>query len=941
MNKPINQHHWELWLKVAQKRPIDRNASDEEELMKLLASIRFFYENLELKMSPEDFFSIAHKYLKYERFERESFVYHDGQPADKLYIILKGAAKEYEARPLNEIESEVIKLTEESPRLVKAELEEDQREFYKIKALQVRSRNLNTIPVALKKKLTSRFGKAAHASLIGKLKAMNSSKILSRHSSSDELGSVILSNKPSIAESPALNKKKNDRKAKIPKELNAITQIIQKAKEAHDYQLFGAQTEYQKQYFYRNVFKYRVTKTLKTGEILGEQALRSYKPRNATCVAAEDLHTVSLSKDDFIRAATELLESMKGKADYFKELLSRHNQEEVEKLSYYFSEVKMHNKSLVYKQGEEPDAFYFIRSGSITLAREPVIPHVGAKLIRNKSEDKNCSQARSRLNKSCHNLLPIKKQPISVLNLTQGQFFGEELILSANRRVFTAISDSHNTLVYRLSHFSYRKIMSQFSQIFESLRTLSRTKYTWRSGRIKELFETEADREERARLVLEFSTAKMLSEKLMVVQVPLDIARNMPIMQVSPKRVRQRHLEEDVDLKRKYGKQTQQATFQTAVPKETESVDLQKLHDSYKSRFHRETYDETLLVKRTIAKVKPSRIENTEKNFQALFPKQKSKPLESKMLTSSNPKIQILQYEMNTETLTLNNSDRELTPTNQATEGSRCYLSPQLDESHISNRASNLDSETHSTRRIDSFPSRNSISPSTNALHPTSIPDDGYDAKRVNASSLEFQKFGSASKLSQDYKLYSKNNGPQGRKKSSSIDRITTISKDSIHKRSSSQAQMPTEWDLDAPVPLTAYSGLTKNPKNIKTQLRSILNSLDINPNKLTSLHRRDTINYILAPSSHLPSISTLKTHSPCNSLINLKSHHRKYSKLGSLNVPSAHDNMQPRKPNFSAIHHAQSLHKEMNQVLKVLSPNEFEAGYNLKGKKFFLENEK
>lgn len=164
-------------IEILKKKVIDRSATENEKLIQLIASIRFFSENIELKMSPEDFFQYVPQYLKYERFERNEFIYHHTHPADKFYILLKGLIRSYELRPQKEVEAEIMKKNaKNSPNRSLLKLDHEEARMFKVNTIQTkplqRAASLSAIPESLKEKIKDRFGKMAHQKLITRLKEM-------------------------------------------------------------------------------------------------------------------------------------------------------------------------------------------------------------------------------------------------------------------------------------------------------------------------------------------------------------------------------------------------------------------------------------------------------------------------------------------------------------------------------------------------------------------------------------------------------------------------------------------------------------------------------------------------------------------------------------------------------------------------------------------------
>ena len=112
--------------------------------------------------------------------------------------------------------------------------------------------------------------------------------------------------------------------------------------------------------------------SLQDGDSFGELALLSEKPRATTVEAKEVSVLAVLSKQDFKKILSQEAEKkMKEKVNFLVGLpiFKGCTKQLIQKLSYYFQELKFNKGQFVYKENFVADKLYFIYSGEFKISR--------------------------------------------------------------------------------------------------------------------------------------------------------------------------------------------------------------------------------------------------------------------------------------------------------------------------------------------------------------------------------------------------------------------------------------------------------------------------------------------------------------------------------------------------------------------------------------------
>ena len=113
------------------------------------------------------------------------------------------------------------------------------------------------------------------------------------------------------------------------------------------------------------------------GDYFGELALLQNRPRAASILCTQNSHFGVLGKDDYTQILANLHEEIiNKKADFLQSLpmFANWGRNSLQKLGYYFKEVKLVRKQVLFRAGDRVENAYFVKEGEIQLVQEVKLP---------------------------------------------------------------------------------------------------------------------------------------------------------------------------------------------------------------------------------------------------------------------------------------------------------------------------------------------------------------------------------------------------------------------------------------------------------------------------------------------------------------------------------------------------------------------------------------
>jgi CRP-like cAMP-binding protein/Fe-S-cluster-containing hydrogenase component 2 len=219
--------------------------------------------------------------------------------------------------------------------------------------------------------------------------------------------------------------------------------------------------------------KKREVRILGAGELLGEMSVLTGNPRFAEVACVEAGRTLKIHRDELLRfldAAPGVKERID--ADYRSrtlfsalrrlDIFSLVDDGSVEKLSRKVA-LSVHPKgTVIFAEGDDPDAFYLIRDGFVKMSR------------RMKEGDADFFD--SRFDKGFDPRTKERPTDFTLAYLGSGAYFGERALFSVRRRTMTATAVTRVETV-RIDREDFEALMERHPQLEMKLREVAAKRY--------------------------------------------------------------------------------------------------------------------------------------------------------------------------------------------------------------------------------------------------------------------------------------------------------------------------------------------------------------------------------------------------------------------------------------------------------------------------------
>ncbi len=87
-------------------------------------------------------------------------------------------------------------------------------------------------------------------------------------------------------------------------------------------------------------------------------------------IAVEDVHLVSFTRDDYRELfADEEIKNFREKLEFLGRTFSETSTQSLMKIAYFLEEKVLNGREVLYKEGEDPKAIYFIKKGEVQVKK--------------------------------------------------------------------------------------------------------------------------------------------------------------------------------------------------------------------------------------------------------------------------------------------------------------------------------------------------------------------------------------------------------------------------------------------------------------------------------------------------------------------------------------------------------------------------------------------
>ena len=177
--------------------------------------------------------------------------------------------------------------------------------------------------------------------------------------------------------------------------------------------------------------KFEEVLQLSDGDCFGELALESEKPRQASIKCKTSCHFIYLHKKDYKDCLSKVVKERRNVLVEFLNglpLFSGFTKGTLTKIGYGFKEKTLRKGHFVYKEGDTANELYIVGSGEVSFYKK-----LKANLDKRKIHSKR------------------KSIEINIANISKGELFGEEEMLSGEPRSSSCRCVSDQALVYFIS----------------------------------------------------------------------------------------------------------------------------------------------------------------------------------------------------------------------------------------------------------------------------------------------------------------------------------------------------------------------------------------------------------------------------------------------------------------------------------------------------------
>lgn len=411
----------EIYYLLFKKPPQQRSKFEKKMMKKYIKSLPYFNRAMVEMLQNRSLFEHLLDSLEYTFIPANTVIYHEGDPSERFYVLVKGQVKLYQPRSQVEIDADLFALKrlaqqqEESPK--EAERSPD------ISPTKIQSHHSNHL---------FDFHPQHHSHPIDHMQTSPSPRKIT---DDDNHHFQVLSRQQTFSPRGFINSSmgQSRRKGMVistaglsqPEDITfqeALAQqfegAINKGISDKDHKILASLHSNKKKYLrFGGVHAFKPLKDIAVGGVFGAFVDKDID-RTETAVAMTDCHLLSLNQEDFFTIFEDPLREKEQRLQIFKTLIGEDVDFRYIRIFEELFKIKTVNLyEIIYNQDDYPDGLYMVRRGEIRLLYH---------------ETKKTESGEQKLSTSTHT------NKVEVARIPPNQFFGCEDLLELHQRSFTA-----------------------------------------------------------------------------------------------------------------------------------------------------------------------------------------------------------------------------------------------------------------------------------------------------------------------------------------------------------------------------------------------------------------------------------------------------------------------------------------------------------------------
>ena len=436
---PINTS-LDSYISLLQKPVPDRSSHDNTLLSNFLKRFRCFSSFIE---DQDKLVSIS-KLVTYEYYSQGDAIFHRGESSNKAYIILKGSALVFTEASESSSGKQLITAA--------TQLLDDENNA-------TEEQSLSSVLKFNERGLGHLFKPKADRQLVRQQTYLGTAAKLEQES----LLNQELRSKEEVERAVGVSK--------LKLELEHINFDARLDNFSNEQKLLVKVNSIRPgKYIKSGKFQYKPKRRIHEGECFGEVGILTAKSRVWTVAAEEDLHVLSISKQNYMDIYQEKLKQQAKNNEFLAQFFPEMDFAQLTRLCYLFDERQYVKNTLIFDDNQEVDSFYLIKEGQVDLNKNFAAGPSAA-----------LGEPRS----------PRKPKKLLIARIHQGEIFGDIEFFLGARSLCRAVAISSTVTLLKMKMDVFDELHKTLQPLFESFREASLLKAKLRREKIMSFIKSE------------------------------------------------------------------------------------------------------------------------------------------------------------------------------------------------------------------------------------------------------------------------------------------------------------------------------------------------------------------------------------------------------------------------------------------------------------------